>query len=721
MTAATASFLSPQWYRVAYLKPRLRAGVRVSRHTVRGQVWYVLTDPISRKHHRLDGRAYALISSCDGDLTIDDIWARRVDTAGDDAPTQNEAMEVFAQAFAANLLSGDVAADARAQMRAQRRSQQRQQRLALNPLSFKLPLWNPERFVDAHIGALRWVFSVPCFMAITVAMVLGLMLWVLNLDALARATAGVGSQGRVLILMWLAYPVIKLLHELAHAFAVKAFGGEVHEMGVAMLLLTPMPYVDASSATAFPNKHHRVIVGAAGIAVEWLLASFALVLWLALEPGLLRDLALAITLVGGVSTLLINGNPLVRFDGYHVFCDAMELPNLGQRSAAWWGRLLRRVLLGHTHAHAPAMDSHASGRERAWLAAYAPLSWVYRSLMTLVLALAVAEWHAGAGLVVLGLALWWMVVAPLLTALRGLAQAAPGDRARGRAWMVGAGGAMLLLLLAFVAPMPHRTVAPGVVWLPDDAIVRAGTSGNVAQWLVQDGDMVEPGTPLLRLQNDPLRQALRKAEAELEQQRIEHLMWIESDMLRSAQAGDRVKALDSERARLAAEVASLDLRAATRGTVAIESRRLVQGRWVAHGDVAAYVMPQGAPLVRALVSNDTIHQVRANHDTIAVSLSHETGGDSVAGEWLRGVPRATTQLMTAALSTAAGGPIAVDPADPQHRVALEPRFEVDVRLPASVKAHVGARAWVTFDHGHATLAALSLGFVRRAFLRHFAT
>ena len=122
--------------------------------------------------------------------------------------------------------------------------------------------------------------------------------------------------------------------------------------------------------------------------------------------------------------------------------------------------------------------------------------------------------------------------------------------------------------------------------------------------------------------------------------------------------------------------------------------------------------------MRAVVANEDIALVRAQPGQIEVALAH-AGGDAVAAQWLRSVPRASTELITPALGERAGGPIALDPSDRDGRHALEPRFEVELRLPEGVTAHVGARAWVSFRHGEATLAELAAQFLRRSFLRHF--
>jgi putative peptide zinc metalloprotease protein len=716
------SLLSPLWYRVAYLQPRLKAGVRIARHTVRGRLWYVLTDPISGRHHRFDAQAYALVAACDGSATIDTLWARRVDADGDAAATQGQAIDIFAQAFAANLLSGDVAADARAAMRAHKRRQARQRRAALNPLSFRLPLGNPDRWLSAHGHRVRWLFGTVGVSMALVLMALAALLFAVNASDLAREAARNLEQGRVLLLLWLTYPLIKLLHEAAHALAVKAYGGDVHEVGVAMLMLTPVPYVDASAASAFENKRKRAIVAGAGIAVEWLMAGAALVVWQLVQPGLLRDLALAVTVAASVSTLLVNGNPLLRFDGYHVLCDLLELPNLAQRSSRWWHLRLQRAALG---AHAGTVDDSvdsATGSERIWLALYAPASWLVRGALTLALAMALTSWNAWIGIALLALACWWMIGAPLVAVVKWLATAPQLHVARARAFVVGAGTFALLAAFTLLAPLPHRTMAPGVVWLPDEALVRPVSDGFVEQVFVVDGQKVDVGTPLMKLRNEPLELEMNKVAAELTQHRVEHLAALSTDASRAAQAADRMHALQVEHERLRQRVQALEVRAGAAGRVAIDARRIVPGRWLSQGDVAAHVLAPGAAVVRALVAHDDMADLRGfstDAGTVDVVLAHS--GQSGTARWLRSAPAASRHLISSALGAHGGGPIAVDPEDRQGRTALEPRFEIELQLPHDTRAHVGERAWVSFRHGDTTLASWSVGFVRRTFLRHFAT
>ncbi|MDH5340334.1 MAG: hypothetical protein OEW22_11200, partial [Rubrivivax sp.] len=482
----TAPLLSPDWYRVSFLRPRLRAGVRVTRQQVRGQPWQVVTDPLSGRHHRFNRMAWQLVASCDGRRTLDEVWSALVDAAGDGAPTQAEAIDIIGRAFGGHLLLGDIPPDAAAVVRVASRRRGRQRRDAINPLAFRLRLWDPDAFLARHFAPLRWLFAPAVLRGLAGLIALAALLFVVQAGEFGRDAQRLVSDMRGLMLLWLAYPVVKALHELAHAFAVKHYGGEVHSVGITLLFLTPVPFVDASASAAFASKHQRALVAGAGIAVELLLAGLALAVWTVLEPGLARELATAVVLVGGVSTLFINGNPLLRFDGYHVLCDLAELPNLAQRSRGYWLHLLRRHLLGLTGS---VFAGLAPG-ERPWLLAYAPLSWALRSVLLALLAVGLARTWPWLGLLLVLAALWLALLGPLANAVRWVVQSPQLARRRARALAVLLAGTGAVSALAFALPLPQTSHAPGVVSLPDEAQVRLQVGGFVEAFLVRDGDRV---------------------------------------------------------------------------------------------------------------------------------------------------------------------------------------------------------------------------------------
>ena len=136
----------------------------------------------------------------------------------------------------------------------------------------------------------------------------------------------------------------------------------MHDIGIMLLVLLPVPYVEASAATVFKSKYRRAMVGAAGMAVELFVAAAAFYLWLLVEPGLLRAVLFNVMLIASVSTLLFNGNPLLRYDAYYILADLIEMPNLAARSLRYWGYLIERYLLGVHEAEPPdASRARSSG------------------------------------------------------------------------------------------------------------------------------------------------------------------------------------------------------------------------------------------------------------------------------------------------------------------------------------------------------------------------
>ena len=360
---------SPMWYRVAELTPGLRSHSEIHRHIYRGEVWYVLQNHASGRAHRFTPSAHYVIGMLDGKRSVQQIWDMAEDKLGDDAPTQDETIELLAQLHAADMLQLDTPSDtAELFRRYEQREQKKWKQRFSNPMAMRFPLLDPDRFLTRWMPRVRPVFSAAALLAwlaiVTAAVVFAAMHWSeLTQNVLDRVLTP-----QNLVLIWLSYPVIKLLHELGHGFAVKYWGGEVHEMGVMVLVLMPMPYVDASAASAFADKRQRMAVGAAGIMVEMLIAALAMFVWLAVEPGLVRALAFNVMLIGGVSTLAFNGNPLLRFDGYYVLADWVEIPNLSARSTGHLSYLFNSYVLGLPERRQTAITSG----EAPWLVATAP-------------------------------------------------------------------------------------------------------------------------------------------------------------------------------------------------------------------------------------------------------------------------------------------------------------------------------------------------------------
>ena len=302
---------SSLWYRVAPLRPRLLARARLHRHRYRGERWYLLQDPASGRVHRFTPAARLVLAAMDGQRSVLDLWKLAQRRLGDDAPTQDEIIQLLGQLHASDLLSTDASPDALEVFeRGQKQDAAKSRRSWANPMALRIPLVDPGSFLDRFAPTWRWLWGWPGAL-IWLALVLpALVLLPQHWPDLTGNLADRVLAADNLLLVALVFPVIKALHELGHATATRAAGGEVHDMGIMLLVMMPVPYVDASAATVLHSRWRRALVGAAGMMVELFLAALAFYVWLAVEPGVARAVCFNVMLVAGVSTLVFNGNPL---------------------------------------------------------------------------------------------------------------------------------------------------------------------------------------------------------------------------------------------------------------------------------------------------------------------------------------------------------------------------------------------------------------------------
>jgi putative peptide zinc metalloprotease protein len=709
-TLLLGSLESPQWHRVAGLRPHLRTHVRVQRRRSGDEVWYLLIDPDTGRFHRLNRPAYEWVGRLDGQHDVDSLWRHVHARLGEAAPTQAEVMRLLAQLSEAELVTVDALPELELLLRHRRRKELRRKLAVANPLSFKVPLFDPSAVLNTLLPLVRPVFSGWGLLAWLALIMAGVASAVSHAPTLAQALKAQGTSTGFLLTVWLAYPCVKLLHEFGHAFAVRVWGGEVREMGINLMLLTPVPYVDASSATQFAQRHRRMLVGAAGIMVELAIAALALFAWLATGAPGLQQLALAVMTLCTLSTLLFNGNPLARFDGYYVLSDALETPNLGARADAVLRRWTLRAL-----GLRWGSDSESPGAQ-AWLGSYAVLAVVYRW----VVGLAVVHWlHEEHPLLALAVALLLgvgMVARPLWAGLRRLLWDARlnGRRARAltRAAVAAAG---LLAALAWI-PAPSMTVQDGVVWLPEQAILRTGTDGSLHTLHAEAGAHVNVGDPIATLENLELVGEREAAAARLAQIDVEYFHALGDEPVRAQALAAQRGALNEQIERLDRRLASLQVRAQASGTLVLPRERTHEGHFFPQGRELGYVLVDEPMLVKVALTEAQAALVQAHTEAVTVRLA-QAPQEALAARIERRTPGATQVLPSAALGSAQGGPIATDPRDPQGRKTLQPVSVLDVRVPGRSAEHMGMRAWVRFEHAREPLARQWLRALRQLFLR----
>lgn len=709
------SLFSPSWYRVKDLKPRLRRHVNIYRHDYRGRIWFILQDLATGRSHRFSPAAYWMVGMLDGKRSLGEVWDIANEQLGERAPTQDEAIRLLGQLHAADALVADVSPDSRELFRRHQRHKRMEIKQKIwSPLAVRIPIWDPDRFLTATLPLVRPLltktFAIIWLLLVLTAGVFAAM----NFGALTtNITDRVLNPGNLAVL-WLVYPVVKAFHELGHGYAVKKYGGEVHEIGIMFLVLIPVPYVDASAASAFRDKHKRMLVGGIGIMIELLLASIALFVWLNAESGAVTAVAFNVMLIGGVSTLLFNGNPLLRFDGYYVLADWLEIPNLSGRSTNYLNYLIQRYLFGMREA-----DQITSlWSERVWFVFYGIAAFIYRMFIMFAIIAYIAGRFFIIGVV---LAIWAATTQLLLPIGKGIKflSGSPKLRTnRPRALTATFTAIAVILGALFLVPFPSYSIVDGVIWPSQQAQVRAGTNGFVTKVATTEDQKVRSGDLMMQLDDPFMRARLELIDAQLAGLEIQRSALIRTDRVQSALIAEEIDVVLNDRTRLIEELEALDIRASRNGTAVLPNSSDLEGTFVAKGSVIGYVVAQrDTQTVRTVVSQNQIDLVRNDTQSVSV-MPVEWNAEPVKAVILREVPGATQQLPTPALGTAGGGKVPVDPSDPNGVQTLGRFFEFEILMTQpSEDILLGRRVSVRFDHGYSPLGFQAYRSLRQLFLR----
>lgn len=745
-TMRTAMFnplSSPNWHRVAGLRPRLAEHVRIVRQWVRGQRWYVLQDPRSGQSCRLNCAAYEVAARLDGRRDLHTLWemldarphqAVVPKASQTEPPTQEEVLQVVTQLQQHQMLRFDGEADfgtvagpghAAETPQASGTDDKPASTNRNTLLAWRIPLLDPQPWLDRHQRLAHRLFSR-----------MGLWLWGLLMLGMAgtlitqaealRAHATVWMQTpRYLLLATLCYPLIKAWHEAAHALAVRRWGGEVHEAGLTLMMLMPVPYVDASAAHGFSQPWQRAVVSAAGIMAEMSLAALGLWCWLLCEPGWPRDIGFVVWFAGCLSTLLFNANPLQRLDGYHLLTDCLQLPNLATRSQQWWHQHVRLWLSAQDAASeaaarpAPIHSAPTAPGEAPWLVAYAPLSWLYQGLVWFGMSWWLGTISPPLGWAGMTLTMWMCLLRPGWHWLREIwqtwlwASASAGAR---RAQVARRAACLMILPAMLVLPWPDRVLVQGLVWAPDEALVRPEVEGFVQTVHQADGVMVQTGDLLITLHNPKLDAERARVAAKLAQAEQGGFGFAGTDSAKAGQAGDEAQRWQAELARIDEQRAALAVRAHHAGRLVLPHATDLPGRYVHRGELLGHVLDRSTPTIRVAVAESEVGRLQEASPALTVRLSTQDG-PALPATLLRDSIGATRQLPSAALSQDMGGQILTDPRDEHHQQALRPVVLMDVQVQRKGTQgmdtalgqgdqqddRLGERAWVRFDQGWSPL------------------
>lgn len=659
------------------MKPRLRPHTQVTRQHYRGRRWHVVQDPATNQYYRLNPIAYQFVSLLDGGRTIEEAWKLSLGVHGDAAPTQNEVITLISQLYNSNLLAVETTPETEQLLRRGReRFKKKAMSQAIGLMYFKMRLFNPDPYLAKIEPVLRPLLNRWGFLAWAAFVAFAIVRLVPEWSQLRS-----GVENAVAPANWgwmaLVFVVTKAIHETGHGVICKRFGGQVPEFGAMLLVMVPAPYVDASACWAFPSKWRRIAVGAGGMIFELFIAAIAAHVWLATPQGeLLHQIAYNAMLTAGVSTVLFNANPLMRFDGYYILSDLLEVPNLMQRSTGMLTHLCQKHLFRLKDATPPSTQPG----ERRILLVYGVLALIYRVFLFFSITLYVMGKMFAIGLV---LAIWtgamWFIM-PLGKLAHWLATHPPLAEHRLRAVATTLG----LFIAGFVAigaiPAPDHRRATGVVESAARTGIFVGADGFIETAHVRAGDRVREGDAIVTCRSPELALALESSRAMLLEAEAQEREATVDDAAMAQVARERIGAITAQIEFLEDRISRLVVRAPHDGTVVGNDPAQFVGAFAREGDAICEIVDERRVRVAALLpQKEAAWHFELGSDRYDVKIRSYSRPDAeVEGGNIRVVDAGQVRLPHAALGFAGGGTIETEQSDRQGRMAKKPQFVVYV-------------------------------------------
>jgi putative peptide zinc metalloprotease protein len=655
----------------------------------------------------------------DGQTTVDEAWDACNAQLGDDAPTQRECIELLGKLQLFGLLRGRLPLEV--DMLKERSHDIRKrhfEQLTGKFVFMTLPLLNPEPFLRRFAGVGRFIFSR-----------WGFMLWlVLMIAALLRLAPRIGEFGSNLNgildpgnLIWLTviFIVLKAVHEFSHAFACKAYGGRVTEMGIMLMLFLPIPYCNATDSWGFAEKWKRIAVASAGMYGEFAVAAIAAIVWSATEPGVVHTIAFNTIFIASVTTLLFNLNPLLRYDGYYILSDSLEIPNLANRSNEMLKHLICTKIFGVKELREPHYKDRT---EQVLLVTYALCSMPYRLLIITGIIVAVTYEYPVVGimLAVLGLVMW--IAFPIGKGITFLLTSPILHQVRPRAVLISGAFAAAVIIFFGVIPWPAHSYADGVVEPRNRVVLRAAEAGFVEEILAQPGETVTENQPVVVLRSDQRLADLAQARASfnIEQVRLDQAK--SKSEVEHKIAEQQVEAARRALAAAAEHVQRLTIESPVTGQLVAPDLLDLQGAFVEPGKPLGRVSTLDDIVIRATVDqhkHDWLFLGRGGTPSAEIRVRGQAGKE-IPATIERFNPAGKRELIAPQLSTMAGGEVTMDPTSQNQQRTLRPQYIITLKAENGEAVLVpGARVRVQFTNGSEPLL---FGWSRRiyqAFLQKF--
>ncbi len=569
----------------------LRADLQTSDQTQRGRRFTVIKSPLTLTYFRLPSEHYAAAREFNGKRTLGEVTTLLESHPYWRSLPKEEAISELSQ-LATQLAGGGLlhlpgtSATARSRHIHAQVKRRKLEQIVGKVLYFRKPLIDPDKLLAKILPCFSWVYTRTAGWSFLILLILTAWMLLDNREELSSQAVNFFTLSN-LFLSWILFMGVKIIHEFGHGLTCKRYGGEVHEMGFLFILLTPYLYCDVSDSWMVASRARRVAVTAAGIAAELFLACMAAWLWHILQPGLGRQLCFNTMIICSVSTILFNANPLMKFDGYYIMTDLLEIPNLRQKGNSVVAGFFSRLL------GVPPTREVVSEYEKSLLFGfYAVAAYLYGWWITFHIAAVVFDKLEPYGLGFLsrsyvGLFLFVSVALPAWRLAQGLRKnpiSMNHFRTTQAKWALATFAALLLLLLL---PWRPNIQSMAVIEFSTLEQITPGQAGLLEKWYVHEGERVTPGEKLAELTSPSLNNALNQAKLEKEADEVQWRAALDSsdEQIRlaastwqksSQEVGDRLLSLEEQ-------ISDLTVRSTQSGIVSMPQMDHLVGQYFSKG------------------------------------------------------------------------------------------------------------------------------------------
>jgi putative peptide zinc metalloprotease protein len=662
------------WSNIKNVVFSTRSSVGFSRHSFRGELQYVVSDEAENKHFKINARTYKILQALDGNLSANEVFES---IRGDKKlqVTQEDVLTVIRLAASRGILSSSqFSASLNVVRQQKKKKRQMNKQMFMNLLFMKIPIFSPNRLLKLLYLVCFPFLSVLAFWVYAAFFLIGSYFvytrWEYFVDS-ANGILSLSNLGWVYVLIVLS----KLLHELAHGLTCVKYGKQVTIFGIMLMVFTPLPYVDVSSIWSLSDKHKRILVTAAGMISDLFLGSISAIIWIYTSEGLIHTLAYNMVFIAVVSTFLFNINPLIRFDGYHMLCDYLEIPNLQQKA----NQSVKYLWSKYVGKDPNAQDKSSSRKEFIICVVYAVASYIYRILLMAGIIFFISKKFLILGYILAAVSLIFYLFTPIVKGVKSILFDMSSKKVKNNYIRFVAISFVFIVCLFVFIPMPYAFRSEGVISAHKHSNVYTQISGDFVKVHVTSGSYVKEGQVLVTLNNDEAKRKLELLDLKIAETK-QSIRKFHNNPTQYLRAEESYKFYAKQRDTLEDQLKSLRVTAPIDGRFVYADLGYLVSAYLESGTNIGMIIDDSQYVFKSVVTQDNVSTLFSDEYVKANMKIAGMEDHTYPMQKIVAIPEGQIDLPSAALGILGGGEIMVDQQEGQGRKSKETFFEVRFSL-----------------------------------------